>query len=558
MKTKISRYAWGPTFFLLTILFACAPPPQAPDNREERQPPPQDVKARPGLGSDVITSTSQNTQMPVRFQTPSYTIGNAQNIENLLGTDEEFVVKVGADITSTSGSVALRDIVKKLAALKSMNVSWASDVDQYSYVDVDIRADDDFFKSIDNLLRQRDYFHEVQGNTIIIKYKETRQFHLAMPFVKSKYDASVGAKVSDNSQSKIDNNGNTFDIWENVQKNLDVVLQIWENSSVSQMAPPSPSESKAAATSPTTPVTAGTTPVTPEQAAATTKTSRPQSAKGYYTIDKPIGLITVTAPRPIMEKVDSYLNNLKTELYKQVSIEAKIIEVTVDNESKVGIDWESLLNDKSIEVKATFGSSSASQPLGSSSNRSFTISGPSFSLLVNAIEKQGKTKVLANPRLSVMNGQPAMINVGRQVTYVKKVTQSTNADVGTVDYEVETEAKSSGIVMSIVPTILDNNEIILSLIPVTSTLTEPIATQNFGTASVGLPITSVREMSTMVKVRQGEMLVVGGLIDSSDDNSDSKVPMLGRLPLIGKLFGVERTNNTRKELVILLRPEIIS
>jgi general secretion pathway protein D/MSHA biogenesis protein MshL len=256
--------------------------------------------------------------------------------------------------------------------------------------------------------------------------------------------------------------------------------------------------------------------------------------------------------------VENYLNNLKTELYKQISIEAKILEVNVEDSTKVGIDWENLLNESPFTINANFGPSSIHQPFGPSSARSFTISGKTFNLLVSAIEKQGRTKILANPRISVMNGQPALINVGKQVTFVKKVTKTTNADLLSTEYEVETQEKTSGIVMSVVPTIMENNEIILNLIPVTSTLQEPIPTQSFGDAQVGLPVVNVREMSTIVRVRQGEMLVVGGLIDSNDDNSDANVPLLGRLPLIGKLFSLESKLKTRKELVILLKPEIIS
>lgn len=550
MKTKISGYAWGPTLFLLTILFACSTPPQAPEERESQQISSEEIKGGP---VDLVanrSSAANSSQLPVRFQTPAYTVAGGKEMSDLLGVDEEYTVKVGADITSTSGPVVLRDIMKKLAALKEMNVSWASDVDQYSYVDVDIRADDDFFKSIDNLLRQRDYFHEVQGNTLVVKYKETKQFHLAMPFVSSKYDAAVGSRVSDNSQATIGNAGNTFDIWDNVKKNLDIVLQIWESSAVTQQPVATPAGAPAA---PVPGAAPGTT-----QAEAAAKVSRPQSGRGYYTIDKPIGLITVTAPRPIMEKVESYLTNLKAGLYKQVSIEAKIIEVTVSDEKKVGIDWESLLNDKSIEIRTTVGASTFRQPLGPSGSRSFTITGPTFNLLLSAIEKQGKTKILSNPRISVLNGQPALINIGKQVSYVKKVTSTTNAQSGDVTFAIETDSQSSGIVMSVVPTILDDQEIILNLIPVTSTLTEPVATVEFGTARVGLPVTNVRELSTIVRIKQGEMLVVGGLIDSADSDNDSNVPMLSKLPLIGGFFGMEKKIQSRKELVILLKPEIIS
>jgi len=556
MKTKSSRFVWGLTILLLTNVFACSPTAQAPMDRESATSQPEQVKAA------VTPVAEQNesgisTQLPVRYQNPSFTINKESSAENVLGGEEEFIVKVGADITSTTGPVVLRDIMKKLAALKGMNVSWASDVDQYSYVDVDIRADDDFFKAIDNLLRQRDYFHEVHGNTIVVKYKETRKYHVAMPFLNSTYSSSVGARVSDNSQSKIDSNNNSFDIWGNIKTNLDQVLQIWETNEAANAPPPTATTAASQASPSTTPGSSNS------GAAATSppKVSRPQSAKGYYTIDKPVGLITVTAPRNVLAKVESYLNNLKTELYKQISIEAKILEVNVDNSKNVGINWEDLLgggSNSAFTINATFGPSSFKNPFGEVGARSFTISSKSFNLLVSAIEKQGKTRVLANPRISVMNGQPALINVGKQVTFVKKVTQTTSAEQLTTSYEVETEEKNSGIVMSVVPTIMENNEIILNLIPVTSTLQEPIEYKAFGDAQVGLPVVNVREMSTIVRVKQGDMLVVGGLIDTNDDNTDSGVPFLGNLPLIGKLFSSQSKSNTRKELVILLKPQIIS
>ncbi len=542
MKTNSSGYVLGMTVFLLTILFACAPSKHAPAERDTAHQETEQIKASvgdsPQPGTDFRMPTgSQPTTLPVRFQAPSYTLAESAEAVDTFGVDEDFIVKVGADITSR-GPVMLREILKQLAVLKNMNISWASDVDQYSYVDVDIRSNDDFFKAIDHLLRQRDYFHEVEGNTIVVKYKETRKFRLAMPFTKSSYASSVGANVSDTSQTSLKTTDNQFDIWDNIRKNLDEVMNIWEESASGP--PPDASGSDG----------------TEGEGSAVVQVSGPQSAKGYYTIDKPVGLITVTAPRRIIQKVDDYLTSLREDLYKQISIEAKILEVTVNNEHEVGIDWDSLLNSSPFTFNMEFGPINIHQPLGPSDSRSFTLNAKSFTTLVSAIEKQGKTKVLANPRISVMNGQPALINVGKNVTYIDKVT--TTVEEGVVKTDVTTDNRTSGIVMSIVPIILENNEIILSLTPVTSQLEEPIEYRDFGDSTVGLPVTNVREMSTMVRIKKGEMLVVGGLIDSTDDGSEASVPMLSKLPLLGKFFSLDSKVKIRRELVILLKPEIIS
>ena len=122
--------------------------------------------------------------MPVQYQTPSYLVGEESKDE--LNKSEEVGIKVGATIKSTRGPQPLWDIMKRLAAIKNMNISWASDVDQKVLVDVDINSGDDYNEALANLLRQVDYFHEIDGNTIVVKYKETRQFHIAMPFTKAK------------------------------------------------------------------------------------------------------------------------------------------------------------------------------------------------------------------------------------------------------------------------------------------------------------------------------------------------------------------------------------
>jgi general secretion pathway protein D/MSHA biogenesis protein MshL len=111
--------------------------------------------------------------------------------------------------------------------------------------------------------------------------------------------------------------------------------------------------------------------------------------------------------------------------------------------------------------------------------------------------------------------------------------------------------------MGVVATIGDNNEIILSLTPVTSKLTLPIEYKVFGANQVGLPKVNLREMSTIVRIRDGEMLIVGGLIDNSSSYANNQISGLGKIPWVGKLFRSDGTSSTKKELVILLRPHII-
>lgn len=538
---------------LLGLCLACAPA-----SKQKAIENPAAAQESPAAQAGPAKEPLAEGQLPVRFQQPSYVINeNAKAGEpGLGGADEEISIPVGADISSTTGPVPLRDILKRLVVLKNLNISWASDVDQHAMVDVDIRAEDDFFTAINNILRQKDYFYELQNNTVIVKYRETRKFQVAMPFMASTYTSNVGGDVLGSSGAagsmkgniQIISADNKFDVWGNIQKNLDQILNIWDE----------------------TISTEDSADAAKEKAEKKTTTKRNvQDAKGYYSIDRPIGLITVTAPRPLVEKIAVYLDNLQKELFKQISIEAKIIEVTLSDTSSKGIDWSSALGSINLNFEL-FGSgvstvtSNAQGALTSTggiiypgANRA--VSGVSlanpFTAVIDAIETQGDTKVLANPKLSIMNGQPALINVGDSQKYIDSVT--TTVSEGTVSTSVTTDTVMSGLGMAVLATIMENNEIVLSVTPVTSKLDEPIDYVSFGTNTVGLPKVSIRELNTTVRVKNGDMLVIGGLIDSTDDTTEKKVPLLGDIPFLNRLFGHEAITNSKKELVILLQAKIL-
>ncbi len=559
MKKNILFY----TFFLATfIMVGCntTKPKNTTTANETRlaaveaSPIAKEPETAPQTAVKPATETSPD-QLPIRFQRPSYVLAEPEKSPMMgLEQDEKVVIPVGADISSNAGPVPLRDILKKLASLKNMNISWSSDVDQFAQVDVDIRADEDFFDAIGNILRQLDYFHETKNNTIIVKYKETRKFHIAMPFTSSTYKTGLGGNVLGGESIKgtvsLESNKNEFDIWKNIQTNMDQILEIVTE----EIQESKTLESSAQDTT----TAAGDTTKDKEDTRAK---FRKISGKGYYTIDRPIGLITVTAPRPLVEKIATYLNNLKTEIFRQISIEAKIVEVTLTDTSTIGINWTNILSNKSIDFEL-FGSTGVIYA-PDTANRAISkisLTNP-FSMVLDAIATEGDTNVLANPKISVLNGQPALISVGSNATYIDKV-ETTVSESGAVTQTITTSSIMSGLGLGVVATIMGNDEVVLSLTPVTSQLEGGTVTyENFGsgtTASkVGVPVVNLRELNTTVKIKSGDMLIVGGLIDESDTTTDTKVPVLGDIPMAGKLFKSSKKTKTQKELVVLLLPKIM-
>ena len=561
---------------------------------------PNAAAAKPGIAQNAVKPPPPNT-LPVQYQTPTYLVG--QESQEEMSRTEDVGMKVGATIKSTRGPQPLWDIMKRLASIKNMNISWASDVDQTVLVDVDINATDDYNEAIGNLLRQVDYFHEIQGNTIVVKYKETRQFHIAMPFIAQKYSTGIGGNSLGGSDTQggesgtsvegtiaIQSKDNEFDVWKSIEANLGSILDVWTTEAVTEIGP---SENNTATTNPqsATKSNGGENAGDVEREA----TRRVSSNKNIYIIDKPVGMITVTAPRPLLERVDSYFKTLKKELYKQISIEAKIIEVQLSNNSSIGINWGEVLKNFSVDGAVQFGSNLLGGQVypyvfanesGTNGVQNVDLNGDgeadshtkiqdptrfvskvsinpaNFTVFLNALKEQGDTKVLSNPKISVMNGQPAIISVGRNTTYIKALKSEIStgtANDSMIKYTPEIASILSGVGMSLTAIILDDNEIILNLVPVTTELeNDEIAYRVFPDGSeAGVPVVNVREMSTTVRVKNGEMLVIGGLISDVEDNGGHFAPVVGKIPLIKYLFGYEEKSTRKRELIILLKPNII-
>lgn len=566
MTRKITRMVFLQAAALLYVL-ALASCSSSYDNRKEGQSfLDQHTAGAVSADTKVMEEVTQDpTELPERFQNPTFLLSETGSFAD----QEEFSVPVGADISSSRGPVALRDILKRLAVLKRMNVSWAEDVDQMALVDVDIRAEDDFYDAIDNILRQLDYFYEIQGNSIVVKYRDSKTFHIAMPFLNPTFNIGVGGDVLGSQDVKHKMKGrieiestsaaDSFDVWANIQKNLDEILKIYSETEIADTV----DTASLAESSLEGDKTKG------KGAETVQKTRiRNKGAHGYYVIDKPVGLITVTAPRTLLAKIENYFDNLKQVLYRQVSIEAKIVEVTLTGDNRTGIDWSNLLGgsiEAAINANVDFQQLNPwyFNPFTNPSDHTlqaypFTLNTKNFALIIDAMRDQGHVEVLANPKISVMNGQPALISVGKDYKYIESVDSSVND--GVVTLSAQTSSVVSGLGMAVVATVLNNNEVILNLTPVTSELMEEIEYEEIGSygGKVGLPKVAIREMSSTVRVRSGEMLVVGGLIDSNNEFSESKVSGFGDVPGISKLFNRSGNQLTKKEMVILLRPVIIN
>jgi MSHA biogenesis protein MshL len=283
------------------------------------------------------------------------------------------------------------------------------------------------------------------------------------------------------------------------------------------------------------------------------------------------GLVTVRGLPSEIEAVRAYLGQTEESLQRQVILEVKIIEVTLNDDYQQGINW--------TKIAGTIGStdinfSNNTFSLGNNITAqvgglgSIGFEGDDFSGVINLLETQGNAQVLSSPRVTAINNQKAVIKVGSDEYYVtgvnssSSVTGNNNGGVTNIDVPIPTlEPFFSGIALDVTPQINVEGDVILHVHPSVSETTELSKSISVsGQAPYSLPSaqTNIRESDTIIKARNGEIVVIGGLMQSTISDSESKVPVLGSVPLLGKLFTNISKVERKKELIILIKPTVSS
>ena len=251
-------------------------------------------------------------------------------------------------------------------------------------------------------------------------------------------------------------------------------------------------------------------------------------------------------------KVKEFLQALDQEV-PQVVLEAIIVEFTRKKSSELGIRKYSATATPGTSVSGPaivgathIGGSASLQGLAPFDMATVTILPQDFGLQLNAMESAELAKVLARPRLTTLNGQPATIHIGNSDYFQVSTTSSTG--VISTDYR----AFNSGITLTITPYLTKSGFITAEIKP---DITTPSSTAT-GDANKP-PSTSTRSLSTNVRLRDGQTLVLGGLIQTVDLVSDDGLPILSAIPLIGKLFSYRTRNKQTTELAIYIIPHVM-
>ncbi|QXB55679.1 pilus (MSHA type) biogenesis protein MshL [Aeromonas sp. FDAARGOS 1415] len=297
------------------------------------------------------------------------------------------------------------------------------------------------------------------------------------------------------------------------------------------------------------------------------------SGEGRAVITSPqAGLVTVRAYPKELKAVRDFLEQSGEHLKRQVVLEARILEVSLNEGYEQGVDWSGLSASWDGGKGITGGGSLLDSPIASTPNQifralgggaGFTISDGNFNVAVSLLKTQGDVNTLSSPRVTATNNQKAVIKVGTDeyfVTNASTTTTTSGNSAPIVTPNVELTPFFSGIALDVTPQIDEQGRVLLHIHPSVIDTEEQSKTINVGTTDpLVLPLakSSIRESDTVVQANNGDIVVIGGLMKTDKQEIVSKVPLLGDIPWVGEAFTNRRESNRKVELVIMLKPTVV-
>jgi general secretion pathway protein D len=301
------------------------------------------------------------------------------------------------------------------------------------------------------------------------------------------------------------------------------------------------------------------------------------------------GVISVRATSRQHESIQEFLTSVMISAKRQVLIEATVIEVQLSDQYQQGIDWQILSNSadgfnlvhlpqgsSALSTGATPGGSYTS-PVLANGNPIFGSGNPAAMLInytnpdlwgynvaatISLLESFGNVKVLSSPKISVLNNQTALLKVvDNKVYFTIDVTTTQSQDLVNTVYTSIVHTVPVGFVMGVTPQIDETNTVTLNVRPTISRITGYVNDPNPALAQANvtsqIPEIQTREMESILKIHDGQVAIMGGLMQDTLTKKTDGVPVLSQLPVIGNAFNYKNDSSSKSELVIFLRPSVV-
>ncbi len=308
------------------------------------------------------------------------------------------------------------------------------------------------------------------------------------------------------------------------------------------------------------------------------------AAQRSVVLNPSAGVIVVRATPGELRQVAEYLSAVQISIERQVMLEAKIVEVELSQDAQSGVNWAGFSNRSS--GKLTLGIGAPGSTLGSTGaltdgnnsvspgtglvastiGRGFyglAFQAANFATLLNFLQTQGNVSVLSSPRIATLNNQKAVLKVGSDELYVTGISTTTTS--GTAGNSTSTPSLTlqpffSGIALDVTPQIDDMGNVMLHVHPSISTVTEKrknIDLGSLGSFQLPLAASTINETDSIVRLRDGQIVAIGGLMLTEQRDDRTGVPVISDAPVVGALFRQKSTVTRKREMVILIKPSVI-
>jgi MSHA biogenesis protein MshL len=301
-------------------------------------------------------------------------------------------------------------------------------------------------------------------------------------------------------------------------------------------------------------------------------------------VNEQTGVIFARGMPDELRSLQEYLDRIHESSQRQVVLEAKIIEITLNDSFQAGVNWAAVgvnsggdtytvgnlsgggqlgrelpLGGDTIDVgPGNVVTSLASQTVGGAFVAALDIG--DFNAFVELLSAQGDTRVLSSPRVATLNNQKAVIKAGSDEFFVTDIASNTvTGTAATTSRDVTLTPFFSGVALDVTPQISASGEVILHIHPTVSDVTDQTKELTISGERDTLPLafSEIRESDSIVKAQSGQIIAIGGLMRNSSRRLDFSTPILGDIPGLGRLFRSSREVETKTELVILLKPVVV-
>jgi MSHA biogenesis protein MshL len=271
-----------------------------------------------------------------------------------------------------------------------------------------------------------------------------------------------------------------------------------------------------------------------------------------------MGFITVRSNGAALGRVSQFLNRFSAVAMRRVDIEASIVEVTLTDEFRYGIDWTRVLSGSTSGSISLLGTSAITAP-GFSPALSANVTRGSISVVLRALQQYTSVRVISQPRVLAMNNTPSVIFDGQQLPYVPSVASTivAGAGGGTTTTSAAAAFAVDGVTLSLQPDILSDQEVQLTIVPVLNRVQE-FQTFDIGAGTrVTAPVQRTNQSLMQVVAQSGNTLILGGIRSSVGDETRAGVPGLVDVPVAGEALSRRNQRTVAREVVLLLRATVI-